>query len=78
VVRLRLFGRAAEAAGTEKDEIGGETVSEVLAAARASYGAEFETVVETCRVWVNGVQSSPADPVGPNDEIALLPPVSGG
>ena len=45
---------------------------------RSRYGEEFGKIAATCRVWVNGVESKPADPVGPNDEVALLPPVSGG
>jgi sulfur-carrier protein len=78
LARLRLFGRAAGAAGTAEDEVAANTVSEVLAAARSRYGEEFGKVAATCRIWVNGVESKPTDPVGPNDEVALLPPVSGG
>ncbi len=78
MARLRLFGRAARAAGTDEDEVAAETVSDVLTAARSRYGEEFGKIAATCRVWVNGVESKPADPVGPNDEVALLPPVSGG
>jgi sulfur-carrier protein len=78
LARLRLFGRAAEAAGTSAGEIPADTVSGVLAAARSRYGDEFAKVAATCRVWVNGADSRPSDPVGPDDEVALLPPVSGG
>jgi sulfur-carrier protein len=46
----------------------------------ADYGPEFGAVLAISRVWVNG--NEPTDglntPVGPNDEIAVLPPVSGG
>ncbi len=30
------------------------------------------------RVWLNGEPADPQDPVGPLDEVALIPPVSGG
>jgi molybdopterin converting factor small subunit len=35
-------------------------------------------VLATCRVWRNGEPTTDADPVGPGDEVAVLPPVSGG
>jgi molybdopterin converting factor small subunit len=42
------------------------------------YGATFREVVESSRVWVNGEPASTDDPVGDTDEVAVLPPVSGG
>jgi len=78
MARLRLFASAREAAGTSSDAFDGATVADVLAAATSRYGAEFGQVLTTCRVWVNG-DDVPADTaVGPNDEVAVLPPVSGG
>ncbi|HEV8623265.1 MAG TPA: MoaD/ThiS family protein [Acidimicrobiia bacterium] len=37
-------------------------------------------MLDRCRVWVNGDEPSGGmdTPVGPKDEIAVLPPVSGG
>ena len=58
--------------------IDGATVREVLDAAVARYGDEFGEVLRTCRIWVNGESADPATPVGPSDEVAVLPPVSGG
>lgn len=75
---LRLFAAAREAAGTNRDEVPGATVAEVLDAARARYGAGFVALLPTCRVWVNGEQADPSTPVGDGDEVAVLPPVSGG
>ena len=77
-VGVRLFAAAREAAGTGKDELPGTTVGEVLDAARRRYGEEFAAVLATSRVWVNGSPADLADPVGPGDEVAVLPPVSGG
>ena len=78
--RLVLFARAREAAGRKSDEIDASTLGELLERAVAGYGAEFGAVLEISRVWVNGIE--PTDglntPVGPNDEVAVLPPVSGG
>ena len=76
--RLRLFGPAAEAAGIKSDEVPGSSVDEVLKAARARYGDEFTRVAASCRVWVNGEAPGPQAVLGSDDEVALLPPVSGG
>jgi len=78
MARLRLFASAREAAGTSADAFDGATVAEVLAAATQRYGDEFARVLTTCRVWVNGDEVPVDSPVGSNDEVAVLPPVSGG
>lgn len=75
---LRLFAAARDAAGTGRDELPGETVGQVLALARERYGTAFGDVLGTCRIWVNGEPAELGDPVGPADELAVLPPVSGG
>jgi molybdopterin synthase sulfur carrier subunit len=75
---LRLFASAREAAGRGRDEIDGATVADVLAAASARYGAGFVALLPSCRVWVNGEPADPDTAVGPADELAVLPPVSGG
>lgn len=54
------------------------TVGDVLAVARDRYGDTFTKVLETSRVWVNGEPAGDAHPVGDRDEVAVLPPVSGG
>lgn len=78
VAVVRLFASAREAAGTGRDELPGATVGEVLEHARARYGARFEAVLGTCRVWVNGETAGDDTSVGAHDEVAILPPVSGG
>ncbi len=82
-VRLRLFAAAREAAGRAADEFdpGPEpTLGAVLLAAAERYGAEFEAVLRTSRVWVNGDEppAGTATVVHDGDEVAVLPPVSGG
>ena len=76
---LRLFAAAREAAGTGRDDVAGATtVGEVLAEARRRYGAGFGAVLDSSRVWLNGEPALEADAVGERDEVAVLPPVSGG
>jgi molybdopterin synthase sulfur carrier subunit len=75
---VRLFASAREAAGTGRDVIEGATVADVLAAARSRYGPTFAAVLITAKVWVNGEPVPESTTVGPRDEVAVLPPVSGG
>jgi molybdopterin converting factor small subunit len=75
---LRLFAAAREAAGTGRDEVTGSTVAEVLAVAESRYGSGFSSVLGTCRIWVNGEAADLETPVTATDEVAVLPPVSGG
>jgi molybdopterin synthase sulfur carrier subunit len=82
-IRLRLFASAREAAGCATDAFDaapGATLREVLAAADARYGAEFAAVRVTARVWVNGDEPTSGDDtvLAEDDEVAVLPPVSGG
>ena len=58
--------------------IDGTTVREVLDGAIARFGDDFGEVLRTCRVWVNGETADPETSVGVSDEVAVLPPVSGG
>jgi molybdopterin converting factor small subunit len=75
---LRLFASAREAAGTGRDEFDEATVGAVVAAAVAKYGDGFAAVLPTCKIWLNGDAAGSDAPVGPGDEVAVLPPVSGG
>ncbi len=75
---IRLFAGAREAAGTDRDDLDGATVGAVLEQAVDRYGERFAAVLPSCKVWVNGEPADPDDPVGSGDEVAVLPPVSGG
>ena len=77
-VILRLFASAREAAGTGRVELAASTVGEVLALAESRYGDAFSRVLASSRVWVNGAPATPATALAEADEVAVLPPVSGG
>jgi molybdopterin converting factor small subunit len=78
VARLRLFGPAREAAGTSSVSLAGQSVEEVIAAAEERFGQAFSRVVETSNIWVNGQAAEPGARVSDEDEVAVIPPVSGG
>ncbi len=77
-VVLRLFASARQAAGTSRAEVEGRTVAAVLDRAVADYGPAFADVLATSRVWRNGEPTDGDVAVADGDEIAVLPPVSGG
>jgi MoaD family protein len=83
VVVLRLFAAAREAAHRSHDEFemeAGASVHDVLAVACERYGPHFGDVLATSRVWVNGDEPAAGldTQLRPHDEVAVLPPVSGG
>lgn len=78
VAVLLLFAAARVAAGTGREQVRGHTVADVLNDANARHGEEFAAVVASSRVWVNGEPAPPERVLEAGDEIAVLPPVSGG
>ncbi len=78
MARLRLFANLREAAGTAEARLDGATVGEVVDQAAARYGDEFAAGLPHARVWVNGDPAERDTAVAADDEVALIPPVSGG
>jgi molybdopterin synthase sulfur carrier subunit len=78
MAHVKLFASARQAAGTSSEEIAGRTVDEVLQTAAERFGSEFVAIMKTCRVWVNGEEVVGTTALGEADEVAILPPVSGG
>ena len=75
---LRLFASIREIAGTNSLEVDANNVGDAITEACARYGDDFAALVPSCRIWVNGNPAELTDSVTTQDEIALLPPVSGG
>jgi molybdopterin converting factor small subunit len=66
------------AADASHVHIAGRTVAEVLRVAEVRFGRPFVDVVDQSRIWVNGEAARRDTQVADADEIAILPPVSGG
>ena len=77
-VTLMLFASARQAAGTSRVDLRAGTVVEALDLARGMFGSDFAAVLDRSQVWVNGEPAAPTTPLASGDEVAVLPPVSGG
>jgi molybdopterin converting factor small subunit len=75
-----LFASAREAAGRAEAVVEAATLGDLLDSARSTYGPGFAAVLDTSRVWVNGDEPPDGESsiLADGDEVAVLPPVSGG
>ncbi|HXV72586.1 MAG TPA: MoaD/ThiS family protein [Acidimicrobiia bacterium] len=78
MAKVRLFANLREIAGTTRLDVPVSTVREAVDFVNDKFGAEFEKGVSVSRIWVNGEEADMADVVGADDELVILPPVSGG
>jgi molybdopterin converting factor subunit 1 len=79
-VKVLLFGAAADRAGTRQTKVAindGATLGE-LWSALADRHPGLALMRETLAFAVNGEYARMEDAVSPGDEVAVLPPVSGG
>lgn len=78
MVKVRLFAALRELAGSSEVEAEGRTAGEVADALSERFGERFARIAAVGSVVVNGDRATRATPVAAGDEVALLPPVSGG
>ena len=74
-----LFARYADELGSDTVTVSlpdGATAADVLAAVRSLPGAE--RLPPAPMIAVNERYAAAAQPVGPGDELAIIPPVAGG
>jgi sulfur-carrier protein len=80
-VRVRLFAALRELAGSswiEVEAAEAPSVGALLDALSERFGSRFDTIASAGSVVVDGETVGRDRSLGPNDEVALLPPVSGG
>lgn len=79
VVKVRLFAALRELAGANEVEADGASVGELVEALSRRYGERFEKIARAGSVVVDGERAGPETTLtGGSQEVALLPPVSGG
>jgi molybdopterin synthase sulfur carrier subunit len=78
VVRVRLFAALREAAGASEAEAPGQSVGDVVDTLSDRFGERFAAVAAVSSFVVNGERATRSTPIAEGDEVALLPPVSGG
>lgn len=77
-VTIRLFAGAREAAGVGTAQTEASSVADALEWAKVHFGESFSAVLAASRIWLNGEPADPVMQLSAGDEIAVLPPVSGG
>jgi molybdopterin synthase catalytic subunit/molybdopterin synthase sulfur carrier subunit len=78
VANLRLFAMARETAGVAIVSIDALTVRELLDRAVDQFGEDLRSVIAISAIWVNGESATLDTALTEDDEVAVLPPVSGG
>lgn len=75
---VRLFAALRELAGSPRVEAEGRTAGEIVDVLSSRYGDRFAQIAAVGSLVVNGERAGRATAVAEGDEVALLPPVSGG
>ena len=77
-ITVRLFAVLRELAGSSEVEAAGHTAGELVDQLSERYGERFAKIAAVGSIVVNGDRADRATPVAEGDQVALLPPVSGG
>jgi sulfur-carrier protein len=77
-VRVRLFASLRDLAGASEVDGSGATAGEVLGDLCARYGERFARIARSGSIVVDGERASVDRALDGGEEVAILPPVSGG
>jgi MoaE-MoaD fusion protein len=77
-IRVRLFAALREIAETRETEVVAATVGQAADGLADRYGERFRQVVAVSTFVVNGERATRDGVIADGDEVAILPPVSGG
>lgn len=79
-VEVLFFASARELAGAARARLpmAGKTVEDLREQLGVMFGADFGHLLRTCALWVNASPPPAGLLLRPGDEVAVLPPVSGG
>ena len=78
-MKVRLFAMLRELAGADEiTDLSGRSVGELADALDRRFGERFAAVCAVSTFVLNGERAARGTPVAEGDEVAILPPVSGG
>ena len=77
-MKVRLFAALREVAGASVLDVDAPNVGALLDRLSATYGSAFDRIMAVGTVVVDGEVVEGDRNLEPDDEVALLPPVSGG
>ena len=77
-MKVRLFAALREAAGASEVEAAGRTAGELVDALSGRFGERFAKIAAVGSIVVNGERAGRDTVIAEGDEVAILPPVSGG
>jgi MoaD family protein len=77
-VKVRLFAALREIAGDAYVDASGHTAGEVVDDLSGRFGERFAQIAGVGSIVVNGERADRSLALAEGDEVALLPPVSGG
>ena len=79
-VRVLFFASAREAAGSGEASLpwAGRAAAELRDLLAGEFGPDLARILASCALWVNASPLVPGSVLRAGDEVAVLPPVSGG
>jgi MoaD family protein len=77
-MKVRLFAALREVAGTSVVDVDAPDVGSLLERLSQTYGPAFDRIMAAGTVVVGGETVGRDRELAPGDEVALLPPLSGG
>lgn len=78
MVSVLLFARAGDIAKTKIHKTNPGSVADLIAELSITYGEEMSELLKVSRVWINGDPTTADQRYEETDEVAVIPPVSGG
>ena len=79
MTRVRYFAGAAEAAGTEIEEVDASTLGDLRLLIVERHGVALEGVLGRCSLLINGARTEDAGAaLADGDTVDVLPPFAGG
>lgn len=78
MARVRLFAVLRELAGTSRVDVEADRVQDIVQALCDRYGERFAAIVGVSTVVVDGERADLETALAGDEEVAILPPVSGG